>query len=142
MQRQNRNNAYYSWVVVCPQRVTIGGNEVEVLDMSLAAEFLKYEKEDGTIAYRTMREHEVFGGYQFPRSEDGRYITMFVEFSDLDNEPDSFKALLTTDGVLLAGKDMTQVADNLCWYLTLHQYINLFLPVQKIFTTVADALEE
>jgi hypothetical protein len=133
-------NAHFNSVAICPLHVDVNGTQVSVLDMPLKAEFLKYEKEDGTIAYMTMGEYEVAGGYIFPRSEDGRYIAMFVEFLDTHNETTAFKGILKANGVKLAGLDVTQTADNLCWYLTLSQYINEFVPQNKIFP-VADEVE-
>jgi hypothetical protein len=118
--------------------VTVNGTQVSVLDLPLTAECLKYEAEDGTVAYMTLREYETTFGFVFPRSADGRYIAIFAEFSDLHNEVTAFKTLLKTYGVKLAGADMTQTADGLCWYLLLAEYINLFLPQNKIFAVAGE----
>lgn len=135
----SKPNANYSSVIVCPETIPYKGTKVSVLNVPFKAKFLEVVDGGGTLTHLTLGEYEVQGGFEFPRSEDGRYIALFVELSDLSNENALFKGLLTDCGVSLGGGDFTQSGTNLAWLLTLHEFVNEFKPVSPLFKTADEA---
>ena len=117
--------ATYNSVVITPLEIQTSTGLASVLDVTFPIRYLQGTDENGggiNLTFRDLLDQ----GNDYPISADGKYIALYLELSDLHNEPALLKQFLQDSGMALGGTTYNPELDNAVWYLTMTEWIGEF----------------
>ena len=117
--------ATYNSVVITPLEIQTKSSLASVLDVPFPIRYLQGTDENGDVINLTFRDLLVQGN-DYPVSADGKYIALYIELSDLHNEPALLKQFLRDSGMILGGATYNSEPDNAVWYLTMTEWLGEF----------------
>ena len=119
------NYKVYNSVIITPLKITTSAGLVDVLDVPFPIRYLNYTDENGNPQVKTFQDL-IEQGNDFPISKNGKHRALFLELSDLHNEPATLKQFLVDSGMALGGFKYDPKKEKAVWYLTMSEWNNEF----------------